>query len=72
MNWPSVSINYRYKTATYRITVFQLTNNDESWWKENDKKTNGDALLLSDDGMQHVVEVHVNVTKKQVLLPAKD
>jgi cyclic beta-1,2-glucan synthetase len=72
LNWPSVSINYRYKTAIYRITVFQLTNNDESWWKENDRKTNGDALLLSDDGMEHVVEVRVNVNREQVLLAAKD
>src|SRR5215216_805247 len=72
LDWPSVSVSYRYKSATYRITVFQLTNKDESWWKENNKKMEGDALLLSDDALEHVVEIHVNVTMKRVLLPAKN
>ncbi|GAA3935890.1 cyclic beta 1-2 glucan synthetase [Chitinophaga oryziterrae] len=48
LEWPSVSITYKYGTSTYKITVFQ---------KEGGK----DIVALTDDGQEHVVEVYVPV-----------
>jgi cyclic beta-1,2-glucan synthetase len=60
LEWPSVSIVYRYGKATYSITVFQLTNEAGSWWKMDNKQGKGDILLLTNDEMVHEVEMHIN------------
>jgi cyclic beta-1,2-glucan synthetase len=44
LEWPSVSITYKYGTATYKITVFQ-------------KAGESDTVALVDDGEEHTVEV---------------
>jgi cellobiose phosphorylase len=59
VGWPSVTINYRHGKASYHITIFQLNNNDESWWKEGEVQGKGDNIKLIDDGITHNVEVHV-------------
>lgn len=59
--WPSVNITYKHGNSTYRITVFQETTDEESWWKNNGEKGLGDALVLVDDSLTHEVEMHVNI-----------
>ena len=77
LNWPEVSIKYRYKTSVYNIKVFQVETAEASWWKMGNSKGEGDTINLKDDGMEHEVEVHISVEsvenlKSQSLLPAKD
>ena len=64
MNWPSVSIKYRYKKSSYNITIFQVTNTEESWWKEGENQGKGDTIKLVDDGIEHNVEVHIRNEKE--------
>lgn len=64
LNWPSVSIRYRYKKSSYNITIFQVTNADESWWKEGENQGKGDTIKLVDDATEHHVEVHIHNEKE--------
>ncbi|MGB3345147.1 MAG: glucoamylase family protein [Aequorivita sp.] len=57
--WPSVTINYRFKTTTYNITVYQKRDIEGSWWKTEKEQGKGNVFPLKDDGMQHEVEVHI-------------
>jgi len=66
LDWPFVSIIYRYGSSIYRITVFQLNNNDNSWWKIEDKQGKGDAITLIDDGMEHKVEMYIRSSERSV------
>jgi cellobiose phosphorylase len=59
--WPSITITYRYKTSSYKITVFQEKNVEESWWKMADEQGKGNVIPLTDDGIQHEVEVHISI-----------
>ncbi|MEJ7912912.1 MAG: hypothetical protein WKF70_07140, partial [Chitinophagaceae bacterium] len=59
LNWPSVSIVYRYKTATYTIKVFQ-TKTHESSWKIDNVRGSGDTIQLADDGREHEAEVYIS------------
>ena len=59
MDWPSVSIVYSYRTSTFRITIFQLNNNEESWWIQDETRGKGNTIQLMDDGKEHKVEVHI-------------
>ena len=61
LDWPSVSIVYRYKTSVFRITVFQEQGQEGSWWKLDGTEGKGDMLPLTDDGKEHEVEMHVGV-----------
>ena len=58
-DWPSVSLNYRFKTSTYNITIFQEKNIEESWWKMDNEQGTGDNFLLQNDGLIHEVEIHI-------------
>ena len=60
LSWPSVSIFYRYKTATYNINVFQ-TKNHESSWKMDDDRGSGNTIQLVDDGREHHAEVYFSI-----------
>ena len=60
MDWPSVSIVYNYGMSTYRITIFQLNTNKESWWKQDETQGKGNTIQLIDDGLEHKVEVLCN------------
>ncbi|WP_339703020.1 glucoamylase family protein [Algoriphagus aquimarinus] len=57
--WPSVTINYRFKTTAYTITIFQEKNIEGSWWQMANEKGRGNVIPLTDDGMHHEVEIHV-------------
>ncbi|TVZ28423.1 cellobiose phosphorylase [Gillisia sp. Hel_I_86] len=57
--WPSVTIDYRFKTTTYNITIFQERNMEGSWWKMENEQGKGNIIPLKDDGGQHGVEVHI-------------
>ncbi|MGZ3952132.1 MAG: hypothetical protein ACXVBZ_12085, partial [Flavisolibacter sp.] len=59
VHWPSVTITYKHGKSTYRITVFQSSTNEDSWWSDGSEKRNGNVIELVDDGNDHVVEVHV-------------
>jgi cellobiose phosphorylase len=54
IEWPSVSITYKYGKSTYHITVFQ---HDEK--KEGAEA--GNIVHLVDDGLEHTVEMHTSV-----------
>jgi len=60
-DWPEVGITYRYKSSTYKIKIYQIESNDESWWEIGDSKGKGDTIQLMDDGMEHEVEVHISI-----------
>ena len=57
--WPSITINYRFKTSTYAITVYQKREIENSSWKSKTDKGKGSTFPLTDDGKHHDVEVHV-------------
>ena len=57
--WPSVSIQYRFKSTTYKITVYQEKDIEESWWKMEEEHGKGNTFPLKDDGKLHEVEVHI-------------
>ncbi|MBK6963569.1 MAG: cyclic beta 1-2 glucan synthetase [Bacteroidales bacterium] len=59
--WPSVYITYKYGNSTWKITVYQETSGEGSWWKSSSGKGLGDSILLFDDGMEHEVEMHVKI-----------
>ncbi len=61
LDWPSVLVAYHYGQSVYRITVFQLNNGTNSWWKQNDKKVDGNELELINDGLEHDVEMHISI-----------
>ncbi len=60
LDWPSVSIVYRYRKSTYRITIFHLNTNVDSWWKIDAAEGKGNMIQLTDDGLEHEVEIHVS------------
>ena len=60
LDWPSVTIVYRYGRSTYRITVFQPDNTAGSWWEMDNKLGKGDTLPLTDDGKEHDVRVYIH------------
>jgi cyclic beta-1,2-glucan glucanotransferase len=57
--WTSVTVQYRYGKSNYHITVYQLTANEESWWKSEASEGKGNTIQLSDDGLEHRFEMHV-------------
>ena len=61
LEWPSVSIDYRYGGAFYKITVFQDKHPVGSWWKIDGIKGEGETVQLTDDGLQHHVEIHYSI-----------
>jgi hypothetical protein len=52
---------YHYGKSTYKITVFQLKTNEESWWKEKDNQGKGNTVPLIDDGQEHLIEVYIRL-----------
>ncbi len=67
LEWPSVSIKYKYGDTIYHLTIFQLAGNEESWFKENEVEEKGDVLKLVDDGSEHHVEVHIRNFKNALI-----
>ena len=61
LDWPSVSIAYRFGKTNYKITLFQITGKTESCWKMDGTQGIGNAVKLIDDGLQHEVEMRVGV-----------
>ncbi|HEX6168476.1 MAG TPA: glucoamylase family protein [Chitinophagaceae bacterium] len=57
--WPSIKIQYKYHNSTYHIIVYQLKGSEESWWKSEAGEGKGNAIQLTDDGLDHRFEVHV-------------
>ena len=61
LDWPPVSIAYRYGKSTYRITLFQSDSTVDSWWKMDGVQGKGDTLQFTDDGLEHEVEITISV-----------
>jgi len=61
IDWPEVSITYRYKSATYKIKIQQIKSDEESWWKVDSSQGKGNILPLIDDGKEHEAEVYVSI-----------
>jgi cellobiose phosphorylase len=57
--WPSVTITYRYGTATYTIIIYQERDIENSWWKMQNEHGEGNTFPLKDDGLHHDIEVHI-------------
>ena len=57
-DWPSVSITYKYGKSTYHITIFQHAQGEDSVLKAKEVDVNGNLVQLTDDGMEHRIEVH--------------
>jgi cyclic beta-1,2-glucan synthetase len=58
LDWPSISMVYRYGKSEYRITVFQVSDNSASRWKMDDQQGDGNTIRLEDDGQSHNVEIY--------------
>ena len=58
LDWPSISLVYRYGKSEYHITVFQVTDNSASRWKMDDQQGDGNSIRLEDDGQSHSVEMY--------------
>jgi cellobiose phosphorylase len=70
-DWPEITINYRYKSSTYKITIYQIESNEESWWRIGTVEGKGDTIPLTDDGMEHVTEIYISVAFDLNLSPNK-
>ena len=62
--WTSIAIQYRFGKSNYHITVYQLTTNEESWWKSEASEGKGNTIQLSDDGLEHRFDVHVSASEQ--------
>jgi cyclic beta-1,2-glucan synthetase len=58
LDWPSVTIAYRHGGSTYRITVIQVGDAEESRWEMEGGFGEGAAILLTDDGREHLAKVY--------------
>ncbi len=61
LDWPSVTVHYRFGQSTYKITVFQVIWEGDSWWEIGDIQGEGNRIPLTDDGQHHDAQVHVHV-----------
>ncbi|HKH62010.1 MAG TPA: glucoamylase family protein [Flavitalea sp.] len=57
--WSSIQIQYKYGKSLYHFTVFQLRTTTESWWKGESSEGKGNIIPLTDDGLEHRFEVHI-------------
>lgn len=58
LEWPSVSIDYHYGKAVYKITLYQV-NDRKSHWIIDDNAGEGDSINLIDDGAVHITKVYI-------------
>lgn len=58
LQWPAVTIHYRYGKSMYSITLSQI-HTGSSWWRIDERKGAGNQILLVDDGRDHNVEVYI-------------
>jgi cellobiose phosphorylase len=77
--WPSVTISYRYRETTYRITIVQVAGANAAMTVTLDAVSQPDgAIALVDDGVDHVVGIlmtratapPIMVSAPQVAMPA--
>lgn len=62
-DWPSVFIQYTFKSSVYHITVFQLNDIVDSWWQSGDERGMGDEIMLIDDGLEHHVSIYIGLVE---------
>ena len=65
ISWPSVSVRYRYGRTNYAITVFQKNDIPVSTWKIDNVQGEGDTIRLTDDGIEHQVELRIKIKSTQ-------
>lgn len=61
LEWPSVSISYRFRNSVFNLTVFQDKGLSNSTWKIDDLQGMGNSISLVDDGKKHKVEIHIAI-----------
>ncbi len=61
LQWPSVTIDFRYGNTVYNITVYQLQDETPSRWKTDNTTGVGNTIPLNDDGNTHTAEVYINI-----------
>jgi cyclic beta-1,2-glucan synthetase len=61
LDWPSITVVYRYGRSTYRITVFQDGDAAESRWEMDGRSGKGDTIELTDDEGEHESKIYVGV-----------
>jgi cellobiose phosphorylase len=60
VEWPSVSIAYKYGKSIYNITVYQ-TSEKISHWKDGKTIGEGNVIQLVDTGSETTIEVHCRI-----------
>jgi hypothetical protein len=63
LEWPSVSIVYQYGKSTYRIKVYQTTDNERSHWRAGKTLGHGNVIPLVDSGTESEVEVFFSLNE---------
>ena len=63
LEWPFVTIKYRFGASVYNIRVYQVQNSDLSYWKMENVQGDGDTLPLVNDGTEREAEVFIGVLK---------
>jgi cyclic beta-1,2-glucan synthetase len=66
-HWPGFEIRYRYRTATYEITVQREVTFENCVVQLDGECVSANLIHLADDGLVH--RVVVRIPKSQVLLP---
>ena len=61
LEWPSISICYKYGKSTYKITVFQTIDVKGSYWTMGETRTDGNTIPLVDSGRENEVEMYFNI-----------
>lgn len=60
LEWPFVTVMYRYKNATYKIKIFQVAGSG-SRWKMGNEDGAGDTISLTHETGTHLAEVYIEI-----------
>lgn len=61
IDWPSVSLSYKYGRSTYHFTIFQHNEYEGSILEDRQNEFTGNVVQLVDDAGEHTIEVHTIV-----------
>lgn len=61
LDWPHVSVAYRYKNTLYKIKIIQLKTTEKSHWEMNNSRGEEDFISLVDDGIEREVTIYCSV-----------
>jgi cyclic beta-1,2-glucan synthetase len=61
LEWPSVTIRYRFGTSLYLITVIQDALKETAIWQIGSEHGEGNTIALLDDGYEHTASINIPV-----------